>query len=84
MTDHIGIKKMTLSPIALFVYNRPWHTQQTIKALQNNNLARESELFIFADGRKIRRSTGRSRAVREFIRAVTGLEELSSMKGKEI
>jgi hypothetical protein len=23
-----------LAPIVLFVYNRPWHTQQTIEALQ--------------------------------------------------
>lgn len=26
---------MNLAPIALFVYNRPWHTQQTVEALQH-------------------------------------------------
>jgi len=36
-----------LSPIVLFVYNRPWHTRQTVEALQKNELAEESELFIF-------------------------------------
>ena len=40
------------SPIVLFVYNRPWHTQQTIEALQRNELAAESELYIYADGEK--------------------------------
>ena len=38
-----------LSPIVLFVYNRPWHTQQTIEALQKNELAIESNLIIYSD-----------------------------------
>ena len=41
-----------LSPIILFTYNRPWHTQQVITALQKNDLSRKSELFIFSDGGK--------------------------------
>ncbi|OBV29204.1 hypothetical protein BKN38_04370 [Helicobacter sp. CLO-3] len=40
------------APIILFVYNRPWHTKQTLKALIANNLAKDSELFIYADGAK--------------------------------
>ena len=43
---------MTLAPIILFVYNRPWHTEQTLRALMANDLASESELFIYADGPK--------------------------------
>ncbi len=39
-----------LAPIVLFVYNRPSHTEQTLAALKNNDLAKESELFIFCDG----------------------------------
>ncbi len=42
--------KSDLAPIALFVYNRPWHTEQTLLALQENDLADESILYIFADG----------------------------------
>jgi hypothetical protein len=41
-----------LAPIVLFVYNRPWHTGQTLNALSNNILANESILYIFADGVK--------------------------------
>lgn len=41
-----------LAPIVLFVYNRPWHTQQTLEALMNNVLANESVLYIYADGAK--------------------------------
>ena len=42
-----------LSPIVLFTYNRPWHTQQTVEALRKNELAAESELIVFSDGPKI-------------------------------
>ncbi len=43
---------MQTAPIALFVYNRPWHTRQTVEALQRNELAAESELIVFSDGEK--------------------------------
>jgi len=41
-----------LAPIALFVYNRPWHTRQTLEALAKNKLADQSNLIVFADGPK--------------------------------
>lgn len=34
----------TLAPIVLFVYNRPWHTEQTLNALMQNELADQFEL----------------------------------------
>lgn len=40
------------APIVLFVYNRPWHTRQTLEALTRNDLADKSELFIYSDGPK--------------------------------
>jgi hypothetical protein len=43
---------MGLAPIALFVYNRPWHTRQALEALAENRLANQSELFVFSDGPK--------------------------------
>jgi hypothetical protein len=43
---------MPLAPIVLFVYNRPWHTEQTLNALAANYLAKESVLFIYSDGPK--------------------------------
>lgn len=43
---------MINAPIVLFVYNRPWHTEQTLEALMQNELADESELIIYADGAK--------------------------------
>lgn len=47
---------MQLAPIVLFVYNRPWHTRQTLEALAVNKLADQSELFVFADGPKLNAS----------------------------
>lgn len=41
-----------LSPIVLFVYNRPEHTLQTLEALKNNEGASESILYVYADGPK--------------------------------
>jgi len=42
--------EMALAPIVLFVYNRPWHTQQTLDALSKNELASKSKLYIYSDG----------------------------------
>jgi len=41
-----------LAPIVLFAYNRPYHLYQTLQSLMNNDLADQSELFIYADGPK--------------------------------
>lgn len=43
---------MNLAPIILFVYNRPWHTLQTLEALLANELSVESKLYIYCDGPK--------------------------------
>lgn len=40
------------APICLFVYNRPEHTLKTLNSLKNAQLAKDSRLFIFADGPK--------------------------------
>ncbi|MFN4762869.1 FkbM family methyltransferase [Gillisia sp. Q332] len=42
----------SLAPIILFVYNRPWHTEETLEALMNNELANQSTLYIYCDGPK--------------------------------
>jgi hypothetical protein len=41
-----------IAPICLFVYGRPEHTQKTLDSLSENPLAKESELYIYADGPK--------------------------------
>lgn len=46
------IKQEKLSPIVLFVYNRPEHTRKTLESISNNILARSSKLIVYADGPK--------------------------------
>lgn len=68
-----------LAPIVLFVYNRPWHTRQTVEALQKNDLAKESELFIFADGPKANATEEQKetiKQVREYVRTISGFKEV--------
>lgn len=41
-----------LAPIVIFSYDRPDHLKQTLDALAKNDLAKESELYIYCDGAK--------------------------------
>lgn len=62
---------MSLAPVILFAYNRPWYTKQTLDALSLNRLADQSILFIFCDGPKENISMEqleRIKQVREVIR----------------
>ena len=65
-----------LAPIALFVYNRPQHTERTIKFLQQNELAAESRLFIFSDGPKTSADEDKVAEVRNFIAKVDGFKSV--------
>ena len=42
------------SPIAFFAFNRPYHTNETLKSLSLNSEAKQTDLYAFIDGpRKI-------------------------------
>lgn len=56
---------MPHAPIALFVYARPWHTRKVLESLGRNPEARESVLYIFADGPKQGASNEQIEAIRE-------------------
>jgi hypothetical protein len=68
---------MVLAPVVLFVYNRPWHTQQTIEALQKNSLAAVSELFIYSDAPKSDDAIEQVNAVREYIKSIHGFKTVT-------
>ena len=78
-----------LAPIILFAYNRPNHTRQTINALQQNDLAGDSDLFVFCDGPKKTASEEQKRninSVRQIVHDIKGfksitIEESSQNKG---
>jgi hypothetical protein len=56
---------MNFAPIILFVYNRPLHTQMTLEALSENDLANDSILYIYADGPKENATTEQKKKIQE-------------------
>lgn len=69
-----------LTPIVLFVYNRPWHTKQTIEALLRNEDAKNSPLYIYADGPKDDATEENKRKVAEVRRYIHSVSGFSSIK----
>lgn len=72
-----------LAPIVLFVYNRLDHTVQTIKALQKNKLADESDLFIYSDAAKSEVDIEKVDEVRKFINSIAGFKNISIIERDE-
>lgn len=70
------------APIALFVYNRPQHTERTVKFLKQNELASESRLFIFSDGAKAPADEDKVNEVREFIKKIDGFKSVEIIESK--
>ncbi len=70
------------APIALFVYNRPQHTARTVKFLQQNLLAPDSRLYIYADGAKTPADEVKVNEVREFINTIDGFRSVKIIESK--
>ena len=74
---------MKLALILLFVYNRPWHTNLTIEALKRNDLASDSELFIFSDGPKNKSDNKKVQEVRNVIKNLSGFKKIKIYERKK-
>lgn len=72
-----------LAPIALFVYNRPLHTERTIKFLQQNELAADSRLYIFSDGAKTSSDDENVAEVRSIINKTDGFKSVKIIERKD-
>ena len=68
---------LTYAPIVLFVYNRPWHTQQTIDTLQKNELAEQSDLVVYSDAAKNDEAKKSVEEVRRIVRNITGFKQVT-------
>jgi len=64
-----------LAPIGLSTYVRLPHLQQTIEALQKNDLAEQSKLFVFSDAPRLG-DEERVAAVRSYLRTVDGFKKI--------
>jgi hypothetical protein len=71
------------APVALFVYNRPWHTQQTVTALLANPEAVKTPLYIFSDAAKTENEVQAVAQVREFLREITGFQSVTIIEREE-
>jgi len=75
---------MSLSPIAIFVYNRPDHTKRTIEALKKNELAAISDLFVFSDGPKDNNlSRSQVAEVRQYLKTISGFKSVKIIERLE-
>jgi hypothetical protein len=66
-----------VAPLALFVYNRQDHTRRTVDALQQNKLAKESDLIVFSDAPKSEAQAEKVYEVREYIRQINGFKSVT-------
>lgn len=65
------------APIILFVYNRLEHTQRTVKSLQKNVYAEQSDLFIYSDAPKSAEAEIEVSLVRSYIKTITGFKSIT-------
>lgn len=56
-----------IAPVILFTYNRPEHTKRTIRALAGNELAEQTELYVFSDAAKRDVDIEKVNEIREFV-----------------
>lgn len=78
-----NISTNEVAPIALFVYNRPWHTRQTVEALQKNEFSTKSDLFIFSDAARIPETVAAVCEVREYIKTIGGFKSVNIVERGE-
>jgi len=71
-----------IAPIALFTYNRLWHTQQTINSLLKNELANRSDVIIFSDGPKDENSILKVDEVRKYIKTINGFKNIEIIESE--
>jgi hypothetical protein len=73
---------MNYAPIALFVYNRPWHTRQTVEALLANAEAAQSALYVFSDAPRNAAASRAVAEVRSYIHSIAGFKSVTIIERK--
>lgn len=74
---------MNYAPIALFVYNRPQHTLETVQALLKNPECAQSDLYIFSDAAKNLDAQDAVSEVRAYVRQISGFQTISIIEREE-
>lgn len=74
---------MAYAPILLFAYNRLPHLSQTVESLLRNELAAESELFVYSDAPKASGDAKAVSDVRDYIRRISGFKSITIIERDE-
>ncbi len=74
---------MKNAPIALFVYNRLFHLQQTISSLLNNSLAKSSDIYIYSDGPKNKADELEIIKIRKWLSEISGFKSITIIHREE-
>ncbi len=73
-----------LAPVVIFVYNRLQNTKETVEALKNNYLAKDTDVFVFSDGPKDNEKSRKTvQEVRDYLKTVTGFKSFTVVERKE-
>lgn len=74
---------MDLAPIGLSVYTRISHFKRCIEALKKNELAKESNLFIYSDAANDQDDWEPVNTIREFARSINGFKNVHLIEREE-
>ncbi len=73
---------MSVAPILLFTYNRLDSLKKTVSALQDNYLAKESELYIFSDSAKNKEDALLVSEVRNYLKTIDGFKSVKVVESE--
>lgn len=76
------MKYDVLAPVCVFAFNRPEHLRRTLTALAANELAPESDVFIYCDGPRNEAETALTDAVRTVARAASGFHSCAVIESE--
>ena len=68
-----------LAPIIVFAYDRPDHLRRTLDALAKNDLASQSDLYIYCDGARETASTEQVERIRDNRKVAHGADGFNSV-----
>jgi hypothetical protein len=73
---------MTLAPIVLFTYKRLDTLKLTVEAIKNNDLAAESDLYVYSDAAKCLEDQEAISHVRAYIQSIDGFKTITIYESK--
>ena len=68
---------MALSPLLLFVFNRPEHTRKTLEHLVRNDLACQTDLYVYSDGARTEDEIAQVTQVRNIVKCFRGFKSVT-------